>query len=134
VNRGDLEQLDAVIKDPARSETEARKAAQAIERQSPFRAAVIQVNPKIDAHQRRLQCSLRFGDFSGTSRRTPVVRRPSGLSCSAWPCRRNWRLRHGPSGRCREIPDRARDFLGRQKIARQHRPAGPITCALKLPA
>jgi hypothetical protein len=29
----------------------------------PFTKAVIQVNPKIDGSQRRLQCSLRFDDF-----------------------------------------------------------------------
>lgn len=62
IARGDLERLDAAIKDPTRSVAEARKAAQAIKRQSPFRESV-QVNPKIDARQRRLQCSLRFADF-----------------------------------------------------------------------
>lgn len=63
VTRGDLERLDAVIKDPTRSVAEARQAAQALKRRSPFRESVIQVNPKIDARQRRLQCSLRFADF-----------------------------------------------------------------------
>ena len=63
VSRADLERLDAVIKDPASDVLAARKAAQALKRQSPFRDAVMQVNPKIDAHQRRLQCSLRFADF-----------------------------------------------------------------------
>lgn len=63
LTRGDLERLDAVIKDPARSVAEARQAAQSLKRQPPFREAVIQVNPKIDARQRRLQCSLRFADF-----------------------------------------------------------------------
>jgi hypothetical protein len=29
----------------------------------PFTKAVIQVNPKIDGSQRRLQCSIRFDDF-----------------------------------------------------------------------
>jgi hypothetical protein len=63
LTRGDLERLDAVVKDPARTVAEARQAAQALKRQPPFREAVIQVNPKIDARQRRLQCSLRFADF-----------------------------------------------------------------------
>lgn len=63
VTRADLEQLDALIKDTSRDVLATRKAAQALKRKSPFTGAVIQVNPKIDAKQRRLQCSLRFADF-----------------------------------------------------------------------
>ena len=59
----DLERLDAVVKDKALSLDEARAQAQAIKRKAPFSKAVMQVNPKLDAKQRRLQCSLRFGDF-----------------------------------------------------------------------
>src|ERR1022692_9492 len=36
---------------------------QNIKRRVPFSKAIMQVNPKTDAHQRRLQCSIRFGDF-----------------------------------------------------------------------
>jgi len=63
ITRTDLEKLDAVIKDTSLSLEEARKAAQAMKARIPFTKAVIQVNPKIDGSQRRLQCSLRFDDF-----------------------------------------------------------------------
>lgn len=63
ITRADLEQLDAMIKTPSLSLDEARKAAQAMKARIPFTKAVIQVNPKIDGNQRRLQCSLRFDDF-----------------------------------------------------------------------
>jgi hypothetical protein len=63
ITRADLEKLDAIIKDPKLSLEEARKAAQAMKARLPFTKAVIQVNPKIDGSQRRLQCSLRFADF-----------------------------------------------------------------------
>jgi hypothetical protein len=63
VTRADLERLDALIKDPSRDVLAARREAQAVKRRPPFTEAVIQVNPKIDAKQRRLQCSLRFADF-----------------------------------------------------------------------
>lgn len=63
VTKTDLEKLDAVIKDKSLSLEAARARAQAIKSQPPFTAAVIQVNPKIDGSQRRLQCSLRFDDF-----------------------------------------------------------------------
>ncbi|MBL9129731.1 MAG: hypothetical protein JNG86_00930 [Verrucomicrobiaceae bacterium] len=63
VTRADLEKLDAIIKDKALSLEDARAQAQALKSQPPFTLAIIQVNPKIDASQRRLQCSLRFADF-----------------------------------------------------------------------
>jgi hypothetical protein len=63
VTRTDLERLDALIKDSSRDVLAARREAQAMKRRPPFTEAVIQVNPKIDANQRRLQCSLRFADF-----------------------------------------------------------------------
>jgi hypothetical protein len=63
ITREDLEKLDAIIKDPSLSLEEAREAAQAMKERVPFTKAVIQVNPKIDGSQRRLQCSLRFQDF-----------------------------------------------------------------------
>lgn len=63
VTRADLERLDSVIKDKSLSLEEARKQALQIKSQPPFTLAVVQVNPKIDKSQRRLQCSLRFDDF-----------------------------------------------------------------------
>jgi len=63
ITRADLEELDSLIKNPSLSLEEARKAAQRLKGLPPFNKAVIQVNPKIDSNQRRLQCSLRFGDF-----------------------------------------------------------------------
>ena len=63
VTRADLEKLDAVIKDQSLPPEAARAAAMKIKSAPPFTLAVIEVNPKIDAHtQRRLQCSLRFDD------------------------------------------------------------------------
>lgn len=59
----DLLKLDALIKDTGRPVEEIRKLALKMKNAPPFSEAVIQVNPKIDAHQRRLQCSLRFTDF-----------------------------------------------------------------------
>lgn len=63
VTHADLEKLDAVIKDKTSSLEETRVRAQAIKSKPPFTESVIQVNPKIDGSQRRLQCSLRFDDF-----------------------------------------------------------------------
>jgi hypothetical protein len=63
VTSADLLKLDALIKDTGRPVEELRKLALKMKNSPPFSEAVIQVNPKIDAHQRRLQCSLRFADF-----------------------------------------------------------------------
>ncbi|MEZ5384506.1 MAG: hypothetical protein R3F13_03215 [Prosthecobacter sp.] len=63
VTRADLEKLESVIKNKSLSIEEARKEALEIKSRPPFTLAVIQVNPKIDKSQRRLQCSLRFDDF-----------------------------------------------------------------------
>ena len=63
VTRADLERLLAVIKDKSLSLDEARQRAKDAKSQAPFSEAIMQVNPKIDASQRRLQCSLRFDDF-----------------------------------------------------------------------
>jgi len=63
VTYADLLKLDALIKDTGPSVEETRKLALKMKNSPPFTGAVIQVNPKIDAHgQRRLQCSIRFGD------------------------------------------------------------------------
>ncbi|MDI1251323.1 MAG: hypothetical protein PSV13_20855 [Lacunisphaera sp.] len=63
VTSADLLKFDALIKDTGRPVEELRKLALKMKNSPPFSEAVIQVNPKIDAHQRRLQCSLRFTDF-----------------------------------------------------------------------
>ncbi len=63
ITRGDLEKLDAVIKDKSLSLDDARAEAQSIKSRAPFTKSVMQVNPKINSQQRRLQCSIRFGDF-----------------------------------------------------------------------
>lgn len=63
VTRADLERLDALIKDRSLDYREARRRAQAMKNAPPFNQATIVLNPKIDSRgQRRLQCSLRFGD------------------------------------------------------------------------
>jgi hypothetical protein len=63
VTRADLEKLVAIIKDKSLSLEEARARAKALKSRPAFSEAVIQVNPKIDRAQRRLQCSLSFRDF-----------------------------------------------------------------------
>ncbi|MDP1587194.1 MAG: hypothetical protein Q8M07_05600 [Prosthecobacter sp.] len=63
VTLDDLKKLDSIIKDKSLALEEARSRAQAVKSRPPFTEAVIQVNPKIDSSQRRLQCSLRFDDF-----------------------------------------------------------------------
>ena len=63
VTKEDLERLDAVVKDKSLSLEEARAQAQKIKSRIPFSKSIMQVNPKLDAKQRRLQCSIRFGDF-----------------------------------------------------------------------
>ena len=63
VTRADLERLNAVVKDKSLSLATARERARKLKNQPPFTQAVMQVNPKIDSSQRRLQCSLRFADF-----------------------------------------------------------------------
>ena len=61
ITRADLERLDAAIKDRDIDYLEARRRAQAIKAEPPFRTAAITLNPKIDSRvQRRLQCSLSF--------------------------------------------------------------------------
>jgi hypothetical protein len=60
VTRRDLEQFDALVKDTSRPIAEVRREALRIKSRAPFSEAVIRVNPKIDARQRRLQCSISF--------------------------------------------------------------------------
>lgn len=63
ITYADLLKLDTLIKDPARPIEETRRLALQMKNSPPFNQAVIQVNPKIDARQRRLQCSIRFADI-----------------------------------------------------------------------
>jgi hypothetical protein len=63
VTRSNLERLAAVVKDGSLDIAAARKRSLEIKARPPFSQAVIQVNPKIDKSQRRLQCSLRFNDL-----------------------------------------------------------------------
>jgi hypothetical protein len=62
ITAADLRALDALIKDTRRPIAEVRRLARQMKQAPPFNRAIMQVNPKIDAHQRRLQCSLRFAD------------------------------------------------------------------------
>jgi len=64
IQRANLAQLDAVVKDMTRRPAGARLAAQAIVTRAPFTGAVITVNRKIDSKgQRRVQCSLTQAKF-----------------------------------------------------------------------
>ena len=64
VTRADLLRLDTLIKDRSRPPEKIRRLVLQMKNAAPFTLAVMQLNPKIDAKgQRRLQCSLRFGDF-----------------------------------------------------------------------
>ncbi len=63
ITQADLARLDAVVKDKSLSVEEARAEAQKIKNAAPFTKSIIQVNPKLDNKQRRLQCSIRFADF-----------------------------------------------------------------------
>ena len=60
VTRADLEELDRLVKDTSRSLDEVRREALLVKSKPPFSEAVIQVNPKIDRSQRRLQCSISY--------------------------------------------------------------------------
>lgn len=60
VTRDRLEELDRLVKDTSRPIVDVRKEALLIKKQPPFSEAVIQVNPKIDKSQRRLQCSISY--------------------------------------------------------------------------
>lgn len=58
VRREDLAELDRLVKDTSRPIAEVRRAVLERKKQEPFASAAIQVNPKIDKSQRRLQCSI----------------------------------------------------------------------------
>lgn len=59
IERAQLAQLDAIVKNRNQGHKRARRAAKAIVAQEPFARAIITVNPKIDSgRQRRVQCGL----------------------------------------------------------------------------
>ena len=60
VTRADLEVMDKLVKDTSRPINEVRREVLRRKKEPPFSEAVIQVNPKIDARQRRLQCSISY--------------------------------------------------------------------------
>ena len=60
VTRKDLEAMDKLVKDTSRPISGARREVLKRKKQPPFSQAVIQLNPKIDKSQRRLQCSISY--------------------------------------------------------------------------
>ena len=60
VTRKDLEAMDKLVKDTNRPIAEVRREVLKRKKQPPFSQAVIQLNPKIDQSQRRLQCSISY--------------------------------------------------------------------------
>jgi hypothetical protein len=60
VTRKDLEAMDELVKDTSRPIAAVRKEVLRRKKQPPFSEAVIQLNPKIDKSQRRLQCSISY--------------------------------------------------------------------------
>jgi hypothetical protein len=60
VTRADLEAMDKLVKDTSRPIAEVRKEVLRRKKLPPFSQAVIQLNPKIDQSQRRLQCSISY--------------------------------------------------------------------------
>jgi len=60
VTRKDLEAMDKLVKDTSRPIAEVRREVLRRKKQPPFSEAVIQLNPKIDKSQRRLQCSISY--------------------------------------------------------------------------
>lgn len=63
ITREDLDRMVAVVKDSALTIEEARKRVAAMKKTAPFNRTVIELNPKLDRSQRRLQCSLGFAAF-----------------------------------------------------------------------
>jgi hypothetical protein len=60
VTRADLDAMDKLVKDTSRPVAEVRKKVLRRKKLPPFSEAVIQLNPKIDQSQRRLQCSISY--------------------------------------------------------------------------
>jgi hypothetical protein len=63
LTRKDLDRLITIIKDPSLSIAQARELVQLAKKEACFASSVIELNPKIDGNQRRLQCSLGFRVF-----------------------------------------------------------------------
>ena len=60
VTRAHLESMDRLVKDASRPIARVRQEVLRRKKQRPFSEAVIQLNPKIDQSQRRLQCSISY--------------------------------------------------------------------------
>ena len=60
VARKDLEAMDKLVKDTSRPIADVRREVLKRKKQPPFSQSVIQLNPKIDKSQRRLQCSISY--------------------------------------------------------------------------
>jgi hypothetical protein len=60
VTRQDLAAMDKLVKDTSRPIDGVRREVLRRKKQPPFSQAVIQLNPKIDRSQRRLQCSISY--------------------------------------------------------------------------
>lgn len=60
VTRQDLEVMDKLVKDTNRPIADVRREVLKRKKLPPFSQAVIQLNPKIDKSQRRLQCSISY--------------------------------------------------------------------------
>jgi len=60
VTRQDLEAMDKLVKDMTRPVADVRREVLKRKKLPPFSQAVIQLNPKIDQSQRRLQCSISY--------------------------------------------------------------------------
>ena len=60
VTRQDLEAMDKLVKDTNRPIADVRREVLKRKKLPPFSQAVIQLNPKIDKSQRRLQCSISY--------------------------------------------------------------------------
>jgi hypothetical protein len=60
VTREELEAMDKLVKDTSRTIADVRREVLRRKKQPPFSEAVIQLNPKINQSQRRLQCSISY--------------------------------------------------------------------------
>lgn len=78
VTRVDLEEIDRLVKDTAKSVDDIGREVLCRKKKPPFSQAVIRPNPKIDARQRRLQCSNSyvrlFHKLAPERSRKPVAR------------------------------------------------------------
>lgn len=82
VTRADLEEMDRLVKDLSQPVVEVRREVLRRKKSPPFSDAVIQLNPKIDPSQRRLQCSISFVRLYKISRREWIA--------AVWRIRKSW--------------------------------------------